>query len=198
MESRAGIEGNLVHMARGAAANSDDILVLLEREGFGFASRTGPAMANCQAILVAKVDKIQNVATVVVYFDLNNATPITHSLLVIKVFATLSPDCWMRPRPPALPLGLRRPVVREGGVDTKLLFFLLLGESQGDVRKKKIALEEKRARIFSPLHSLPLGVARLSPSSRYRVLHEATVGPACALGVPCPVGKPSSEPGVAT
>ena len=48
-------------------------------------------------------------------------------------------------------------------------------------------------RHYSPLSSrVPLGVARLSPSSRYRVLHEATVGPACALGVPCPVGKPSS------
>ena len=38
---------------------------------------------------------------------------------------------------------------------------------------KKNCFRRKRARIFSPLHSLPLGVARLSPSSRYRVLHEA-------------------------
>ena len=38
-----------------------------------------------------------------------------------------------------------------------------------------------RKTLLSPSRrSSPLGVARLSPSSRYRVLHEATVGPACA------------------
>ena len=64
-------------------------------------------------------------------------------------------------------------------------------------RKKNCVLPAKDTTLPPP-SLVPLGVARLSPSSRYRVLHEATVGPACALGVPCPVGKPSSEPGVAT
>ena len=65
------------------------------------------------------------------------------------------------------------------------------GTEKKSRRYKKLLLPAKDTTL--PLPPLvPLGVARLSPSSRYRVLHEATVGPACALGVPCPVGKPGS------
>ena len=58
---------------------------------------------------------------------------------------------------------------------------------------KKCVLSRERHYSPPPVTRPPWRGAPLPPPALgIRVLHEATVGPACALGVPCPVGKPSS------